>query len=57
MMTIVDPVSLERWVVYVVDVDRLVVLEIREVEPREVIGWLATDEAGDQPGSVVGFPP
>jgi hypothetical protein len=43
-MVIVHPLAIDRWVVYTVDVDRLVVVEIREVEPREVIGWLVADE-------------
>jgi len=33
MVFIVHPVSLDRWVVYLVDVDRLVVVEVRELHP------------------------
>ena len=36
MVFIVHPVSLDRWVVYLVDVDRLVVVEVRELTPGEV---------------------
>ncbi len=36
MVFIVYPVSLDRWVIYVVDVDRMAVVEIRDSTPAQV---------------------
>jgi hypothetical protein len=43
MSIILYPFTLDRWIVYFVDVDRLEIEEIREGTPAKVLSWFVVE--------------